>query len=75
MFADRLPQFQKPQAVGVVGLPFLQGAESGLLDAFRRVKIGLADFEMNDIFTLALHRLGGFQNIHDDEGGSLPLFG
>lgn len=30
-----------------------------------------SDFEMNDIFTIALHLLGGFQNIHDNERANL----
>ena len=71
MIADRLPQFQEAETVGVVGLPLLQGAHAGLLDALRRVEIRLSDLEMDDIFAAPFHLLRGFQDIHDDEGRDL----
>ena len=60
--------------MGVMGLPLAQGANTPLLDALRRVEIGLSNLEVDDILSVPLHLLGGFQDIHDDErrdlGGS-----
>ncbi len=53
--------------MGVMGLPLAQGANTALLDALRRVEIGLSNLEVDDILSAPLHLLGGFQDIHDDE--------
>ena len=49
VFADGFPQFKETETVGVMGLPLAQGANTALLDALRRVEIGLSDLEVDDI--------------------------
>ena len=72
MGADGLPQFQQPQAVGVMGLAFPDRPDTGFLDTFRGIKIRFPHFQVDDLFARPFQGLGGFQDIHDDKGRDFP---
>ena len=57
-------QLHIAQGVSVVGMPFVQGLEGSLADAFRRIKIRLAQFQVDDGSTLPFEFLGAFQHFH-----------
>jgi hypothetical protein len=67
MLADRLPQFKKPKAVGIMGFSISYCPVAGFPDAFRGIEIRFTNFKVNDVFSSPLHFLGFFQDIHDDE--------
>ncbi len=67
VLADSFPEFQHPQAVGVMRVPFLDGPADGLFDALGCVKIGLADFQMDDVDPVVFQSSGSLQDIHNNE--------
>ena len=67
MIADALAQFEKPKAMGIVGVAIVERLAGGRLNTGGRVEIRFADLEVNNINPRTLHFVGPFQDIHDDE--------
>lgn len=65
--ADRLPQFKKPQSVRVTGFVVFERNDSRVDDCFRRRKIRLAHFHVDDVFAFSFHLFGFGHDIHDDK--------
>jgi hypothetical protein len=63
--ADGLAQFDEAEAVRVVRAAVLEGLDGGLADGLRRIEVGLADFEVDDVASVALHGLRALQDVHD----------
>jgi hypothetical protein len=53
--------------MGVMRFPASHSPATRLSDALRGIKVGLTNFQMNDIFPSPLHLLGFFKDIHDNE--------
>jgi len=67
VFADGLPEFNGPQAVGIVGVSVINGPGSCLTDTVGRLEIGLANFQVDNVSPLAFKFMGPFKDIHYDE--------
>ena len=52
IYGDRFPEIGDTRGSSVSGLPFFEGLDSRLFDVFRRIKIGLADAEVDDLSAL-----------------------
>src|SRR5713226_2105132 len=67
MLGDRFAQRQDAERVSVPGPAVLERLLGGLADDGRRLEVGLAELEVDDVDPLALHGLGALEHLHREE--------
>ena len=72
MLAQRLPQFDEPLGVGVLGFARGHGPVGRVLDHRGGVVVRLADLQVDDLLPGALQLLGPLQDVHHQKRGDLP---
>ena len=68
MLGDRLPKRQDAERLDVAGAAVFQGLLGRFADDRRRVEVGLAELEMNDVDPLTPERLCPITYLHGEEG-------
>src|SRR5271154_60861 len=62
IIGNGLAQLGETSGGTVMGPSFMEGVDSGLDDISGRIKVRLANFEVDDLFALLLQRAGAIQN-------------
>ena len=69
--ANGLSKLLVPQAVRVMCEPLLQRPAGGIFHSGRNIEVRLANFQVDDIDSPALHLPRPFHDFHDDKGGNI----